>query len=199
MIKFRQKEFGAPLVGAGMGLMNALTAGSLVMGGVQMKQASDQAKEAQEQNEKMMAAQKKENERLTKALNNVAKSAASNPQAATQAAGMVGQSKMFAVPSGFLGKGRAVVGDIIRAAGGTGSVGKKVLGLGTAGVATAGTMYAIDKAQTADARKIGMMPKKNQPQQRAHPPAFFRFSLDTKYFPAFLAYVPTCDITEGDA
>lgn len=167
MIRFRHKNFGLPALGA---IVNGLmTGGMLVQGGMQMKQASDQAKEAEEQNEKMLAAQKRENAKLTKALNNIAEQAKSNPQAATQAGQLVAQSKTFAAPAKFITKGGKLVKDMISAAGGTGKAGKAVLGLGSAGLATGLTSYAIDKAQTADARKIGMMPPRRENlQQRSY-------------------------------
>lgn len=174
MIRFKQKNYAAPLVAAmgGTGLMNALTAGGLAMTGIQMHQASNQAKEAEQQQQEALRAQKKENEKLTKALNNIASSAKNNPQVALQAGHMVGQSKMFAVPStsSILSKGRRVVSDMFRVAGGKGKVAKSVIGLGMAGLATGATMYGLDKVQTADARRIGMMPRNDgeQPQQRSY-------------------------------
>lgn len=171
MVKFRQKNYAAPLVAAlgSNGLMNALTAGGLAMTGVQMHQASSQAKEAEQQQQEALRAQKRENEKLTKALNNIASSAKNNPQAALQAGHMVGQSKMFAVPStSILSKGRQVAGDMIRAAGGKRNIGKGIIGLGVAGVATGAAMYGLDKIQTADSRRIGMMPKRDYPQQRSY-------------------------------
>lgn len=173
MIRFRQKNFGAPVVAAaGGGLLSTL--GNIAMiGGTaampfQMAQASKQAKEAEEQNEKMIAAQKKENAKLTKALNNIAKEAKNNPQVATQAGQLVAQNKTFAAPARLIAKGSQVAKDMIRAAGGGGKIGKSILGLGSAGLATGAAMYAVDKAQTADARRIGMMPKKGNVQQRSY-------------------------------
>lgn len=173
MIRFRQKSFAAPVVAAaGGGLLSTL--GNLAMIGgtaampIQMVQASKQAKEAEEQNEKMIAAQKKENAKLTKALNNIAKEAKNNPQVATQAGQLVAQNKTFAAPAGLIAKGSQVAKDMIRAAGGGGKIYGKVAGLGLAGLATGGAMYAVDKAQTIDARKIGMMPKKGEVQQRSY-------------------------------
>ena len=45
---------------------------------------------------------------------------------------------------------------------GIGKVGKTLIGLGTLGVVSAGTGYLVDKAITADARKVGLMPKKKK-------------------------------------
>ena len=125
MIRFRQKSFAAPVVAAaGGGLLSTL--GNIAMiGGTaampfQMAQASKQAKEAEEQNEKMIAAQKKENAKLTKALNNIAKEAKNNPQVATQVGQLVAQNKTFAAPAGLIAKGSQVAKDMIRAAGGGG-------------------------------------------------------------------------------
>lgn len=51
---------------------------------------------------------------------------------------------------------------------GIGKIGKTMIGLGTMGAITTGASYAVDKAITADARKVGMMPGKNSPQQKAY-------------------------------
>lgn len=173
MIRFRQKNFAAPVVAAaGGGLLSTLGNVAMIGGTAampfQMVQASKQAKEAEEQNEKMIAAQKKENAKLTKALNNIAKEAKNNPQVATQAGQLVAQNKTFAAPAGLIAKGSQVAKDMIRAAGGGGKIYGKVAGLGLAGLATGGAMYAVDKAQTVDARRIGMMPKKGDIQQRSY-------------------------------
>ena len=162
MIKFRQKNYGLPLAALGSGLLNTAMIGSSVIG---VKQASDQAKQAESQHQEMLEAQQRENAKLTNALNNLAKEAKNNPQIAAQAGHMVGESKMFAIPAGYLKHGKRFIGDVVKAAGGTGKIGKAVLGLGSAGVATAAVNYGVNKVQTADARRIGMIPKKSAEQR----------------------------------
>ena len=162
MINFRQKQFAAPaLLSAG----NLLTAGMVGQGFMQMNQASKQAKEAEEQQQQALRQQRRENDKLVKALNNIANNA---PSAAAQAGHLVGQSKLFSAPVGIMQKTGQVIGDFINAAGGTGKVGKKVLGLGSAGLATGGAMYVADKLISRDARNIGMMPKRGEVQQRSY-------------------------------
>ena len=72
MIRFRQKNFIA--------WMPLLMGGSLIQGGLQMKESSDQAKEQEKQAEETKAAL----DRQTKALNKIAKEAKSNPELAQQ-------------------------------------------------------------------------------------------------------------------
>lgn len=70
MVIKRQKLFFAPLaLLANPAVGTALTGGMLVQGGIQMKQSSDQAAEAEEQNREQ-----------TRALNRIAKAAKENPQ-----------------------------------------------------------------------------------------------------------------------
>lgn len=198
MINFRQKQFAAPAL---LSVGNLLTAGMVGQGFMQMNQASKQAKEAAEQQEQALRQQKRENDKLTEALNNIAKSA---PQAAAQAGTLVGQSKLFAVPAGFFGKVKTLGKELIGAVGngvpkkvrvksgkttidrktgklinlhkyenkpvstGLNLVGKTAIGLATGGALMSGVNYLTNKAITADARNIGMLPpKKNSeiPQQ----------------------------------
>ena len=162
MINFRQKQYAAPaLLSAG----NLLTAGMVGQGFMQMNQASKQAKEVEEQQQQALRQQKRENDKLVKALNNIAKNA---PDASAQAGHLVGQSKLFAAPAGIMQKTGQVVSDFVKAAGGTGKIGKKVLTLGSAGLATGAAMYTADKLISRDARNIGMMPKKGEIQQRSY-------------------------------
>ena len=185
MIKFRQKEFVAPVLAALGKIGNAALIGSSVVG---VKQASDQAKQAEEQQQEMLAAQKRENAKLVKALNNVAANAQNNPQAAAQAAQIVGQARTFSVKFNFLNKAGRFVKDVVSAVGkggtkvvdkknfftgkvtsktvplhtGIGKVGRVGINMASAGIATGATAYGLDKAMTADARNIGMMPRKEQ-------------------------------------
>ena len=71
MIRFRQKNFVAPL-------MPILMGAGIVQSGVQMKQSAEQAEEAEKQAEETKAAL----DRQTKALNKIAKEAKNNPEAA---------------------------------------------------------------------------------------------------------------------
>lgn len=194
MFKFRQKEFALPLVGAllgGSGLMNTAMIGGTAISAVQGHKA---AKASEAQHEEMLETQRRENAKLTKALNNLAAQAKNNPQAAIEAGQIVSQSRMYAIPSsaamsGFFKKagqwGKDMVGAIggskkkigtgkflVNKAGkrvemhkyvpdtGADAAGKAILGLGSAGVATAAVGYGVNKFQTEDARKIGMLPPK---------------------------------------
>lgn len=204
MVKFRQKYYAAPAVaaaaaGGGMGLMNALTAGSLGLGVLQMGQASKQSKQAEEQQREALRAQQRENAKLTKSLDKLAKAAETNPMAATQAAQaghLVGKSKAFAVPAvsrglsgfgkklatnakGFVKNAKGFGKEAINAVGvkggengtGIGKIGKTMIGMATTGVITAGAGYAIDKGITADARRVGIMPAKSEKQKSYAMPA----------------------------
>ena len=95
MIRFRQKNFVAPLMPILMGANIAQT-------GVQMKQANEQAEEAEKQAEETKAAL----DRQTKALNKIAKEAKSNPEVAQQVAQQKQMSeriKLFAaIPAGTM-------------------------------------------------------------------------------------------------
>lgn len=164
MAKFRQKNFfwgGALMVGTTV---------------AQMAQASGQAKEAQEQAEAAIKAQKRENTKLVNALNNLAKN---NPQAGAQAGQLVGSQKSFSKAAIFNKAGRFVkdvigsvgsgvkevskggITEIKKTSKGLGLVGKTVISLGSAGLATGLASYGLDKAITHDARKNGIMPAKN--------------------------------------
>lgn len=93
MIRFRQKNFVAPLMPILMGT-------GIVQTGVQMKQSNEQAEEAERQAEETKAAL----DRQTKALNKIAKEAKNNPEAAqriVQQKQMSERIKLFAaIPAG---------------------------------------------------------------------------------------------------
>ena len=169
MIKFRQKDFALPALLAPLFTANGLMASTMIGGtAISAVQGHKAAKASEEQHEQMLAAQKRENAKLTKALNNLAEQAKNNPQAAIQAGQMVGQSRMYSVPSnGFIGNVIKFGKDIASASHLTGKGGKKLLGLGTAGVLTAGVGYGVDKSITRDARKIGLMPE-NRSVEKAY-------------------------------
>ena len=124
-VKFRQKIFGWPAIVNGL-----LTGGMLVQGGVQMSQASKQAQEAAEQNEQIMRQQKKDNEKLVNALNNVAKNA---PESGKQVSDLVSKAKLFAAPSFFtkVGKFGKVVVDAMgnKKSSGVGNIGKTLINM----------------------------------------------------------------------
>lgn len=111
MMKFRQKKFAVPAI---FSASNLLTGAMVGQGFMQMNQASKQAKEAEEQQEQAMRQQKRENDKLVKALNNIAKNA---PQAAPEAGTLVGQSKLFAVPASFFNKATRFGKELINAVG----------------------------------------------------------------------------------
>lgn len=145
MIKFRQKEFIAPLALLGSTkTMGALTALSIGQG---VKSAKDQAEYAEQQAE--------QNAQITKALNRVAKAAENNPQVAQQAADIMSQRQYALISPGIIKGAKGLVKDAKPLLWNKGT--KKFLknGLvfgGTMGVAS----YGIDKAIQHDAKKIGM-------------------------------------------
>lgn len=162
MIRFRQKEYVVP-VAAALGsntMLNALTAGSLGLGVLQMGQASSQAKDAERQQQEALAVQKRENAKLTKSLDRLAKSAQGNPQVMAQAGHMVGQTRLYS-----FGKNATTFAKDLTKAIGKGNIGKTSIKLGMAGVGTSLVGYATDKAITRDARKIGLMKKEEQEKQ----------------------------------
>ena len=149
MIKFRQKEF---FWGMALNAAGAIGTGlSLKQGSDQMKQAEEQAAQAEEQNRKM-----------TKALNKIAENAKNNPQAAQQAADVMGQ-KQFAqinfakltatLKNKTLGNAKGLAKDV-------GKIvwkGKnKLIGGTMMGATMAGASYLTDKAIQKDMKKNGM-------------------------------------------
>jgi hypothetical protein len=170
MIRFRQKEFAWPALAAiGNAAMIGGTAWSL-------KQGSDQAKQAERHQQEALEEQRRENAKLTKALDNIAKEAANNPQAAAAASELVRKNKTFSSPavSRFLKNAGQVAKDAVGAVGsgkngkGVGKIGKTLIGMGTAGATITGASYLVDKAISHDARKIGMMPKKGRTEQKSY-------------------------------
>lgn len=155
MIKFRQKEFFAPLAAIGAKALSGLSiAGNAAMiGGVfqansQMKQAEEHAAQAEEQNR-----------RMTKALNRIAENAKNNPQAAQQAADIVGQRQFAKVNLGSVFNDK----NLQNAKGLAKDVGKivwkgknKLIGGTMMGATMAGASYLTDKAIQKDMKKNGM-------------------------------------------
>lgn len=150
MIKFRQKEFFWGM---------ALNAAGAIGTGLYLKQGSDQMKQAEEQ-----AAQAEEqNRKMTKALNKIAENAKNNPQAAQQAADVMGQKQFaqinFAKLTATL-KNNKTLGN---AKGLAKDVGKivwkeknKLIGGTMMGATMAGASYLTDKAIQKDMKKNGM-------------------------------------------
>lgn len=139
MIKFRQKEFFWGM---------ALNAAGAIGTGLSLKQGSDQMKQAEEQNRKM-----------TKALNKIAENAKNNPQAAQQAADVIGQKQFaqinFAKLTATLKNNKTL--------GNAKDVGKivwkgknKLIGGTMMGATMAGASYLTDKAIQKDMKKNGM-------------------------------------------
>jgi len=99
MIRFRQKNFVAPLVAGLLTPTNALLAGTA---GLSMWQSKNQAEEQVKQAEETKAAL----DRQTKALNKIAKEAKSNPEIAqhvVQQKQMSKKVKLFAaIPAGAI-------------------------------------------------------------------------------------------------
>lgn len=150
MIKFRQKEF---FWGMALNAAGAIGTGlSLKQGSNQMKQAEEQAAQAEEQNRKM-----------TKALNKIAENAKNNPQAAQQAADVMGQKQFaqinFAKLTATL-KNNKTLGNAKGLAKDVGKIvwkGKnKLIGGTMMGATMAGASYLTDKAIQKDMKKNGM-------------------------------------------
>lgn len=150
MIKFRQKEFFCGM---------ALNAAGAIGTGLFLKQGSDQMKQAEEQ-----AAQAEEqNRKMTKALNKIAENAKNNPQAAQQAADVMGQKQFaqinFAKLTATL-KNNKTLGNAKGLAKDVGKIvwkGKNELIGGTMmGATIAGASYLTDKAIQKDMKKNGM-------------------------------------------
>lgn len=150
MIKFRQKEFFWGM---------ALNAAGAIGTGLYLKQGSDQMKQAEEQ-----AAQAEEqNRKMTKALNKIAENAKNNPQAAQQAADVMGQKQFaqinFAKLTATL-KNNKTLGNAKGLAKDVGKIvwkGKnKLIGGTMMGATMAGASYLTDKAIQKDMKKNGM-------------------------------------------
>lgn len=148
MIKFRQKEFFWGM---------ALNAAGAIGTGLSLKQGSDQMKQAEEQAEE-------QNRKMTKALNKIAENAKNNPQAAQQAADVIGQKQFaqinFAKLTATL-KNNKTLGNAKGLAKDVGKIvwkGKnKLIGGGTMmGATMAGASYLTDKAIQKDMKKNGM-------------------------------------------
>ncbi len=148
MIKFKQKDFVAPMLVATL----ASTGLSMGQGAIQNKKNMEQQEDFQRQNERL---QKKQAE----AINKLAKAAEKDPSKAQQAAGVL-QQQAFSLPAGIgkaLRTGGQTVYEFARAinkSGGGHQIAKKV-GSGLAmGATMAAGSYVLDKAIQADRKKI---------------------------------------------
>ena len=155
MIRFRQKNFVAPL-------MPILMGAGIVQSGVQMKQANEQAEEAEKQAEETKAAL----DRQTKALNKIAKEAKSNPEAAQQVAQQKQMSdtriKLFAaIPAGTMKNIGGFAKDLWKTQkGNVGKAGK--IGLGFGAMTYAGnriTTSLKDHDEGNDQKNLGFLGK----------------------------------------
>ena len=179
MIKFRQKDFVAPLLAAG-GRMLAGAAPSLALeGALGIAGNKAQAKANEEQTEimqKQAREQKRQNEKMAEAMNKIAENSKNNPQVAQQAGSQISQvmmsQKEFARIN--LGGMKKIWGTIknnptFKNASGlakdVGTIVKENRGTlisGTlAGGVLAGSSYITDKAIQHDMKKNGIPVQKN--------------------------------------
>lgn len=150
MIKFRQKIFVVPaLVALGGKAMTALNVAGAVGTVASVKQGADQMKQAEEQAEE-------QNKKMTKALNKIAENAKNNPQAAQQAADVVGQRQFARVNLGKVFNNK----NLQNAKGLAGDLGKivwkgksKLIGGTLMGGSMAAASYATDKYIQKDMKK----------------------------------------------
>ena len=169
MIKFRQKEYVLPaaLLTVGRGALgalnvagNAAAVGGIIQGSQQMKQAEEQAAQ---------------NRKITKALNNIAENAKNNPQAAQQAADVIGQKQFARINLGGMMKA-AKNSKFLKNAKGLGkdvwTITKEhkngLIGGTLAGGAMAGAGYLTDRAIQADMKKSGIPLQQKQEEQRVY-------------------------------
>ena len=155
MIRFRQKNFVAPL-------MPILMGAGIVQSGVQMKQSAEQAEEAEKQAEETKAAL----DRQTRALNKIAKEAKSNPEVAQQVAQQKQMSdtriKLFAaIPAGAMKNIGGFAKDLWKTQkGNVGKAGK--IGLGFGAMTYAGnriTTSLKDHDEGNDQKNLGFLGK----------------------------------------
>lgn len=154
MITFRQKEFIAPLVGGALSALgvagNVATVASVPMMFKQSKEQEEYAKQQEEQNL-----------RTVKALNNIAKQAAKNPETAQAAANIMNQSqnRLYSrIPKFTKLRNVAREGGLFAKNLGT-IINENKTGLigGTmAGVGMAGASYLTDKAIQYDMKRSGI-------------------------------------------
>lgn len=163
MIKFRQKEFMAPLAGM---LVSALPSVAVEAGlGMAGNKAQKKANEQQTQIMQEQAEQQAEaNRNIQKTLDKIAEKADKNPQGAAEVVGQALQQRQYAK----LGKVIDDVGGLAKDVGGLVWKRKNLLIGGTmAGAAMAGTSYLADKAVQHDMKKSGIpLPHKQEKQQQ---------------------------------
>ena len=158
MIRFRQKNFVAPIVASLLTPTNALLAGTSILG---MKQSSDQAKEAEKQAEETQAAL----DRQTKVLNKIAKEAKSNPELAqkvVQQKQMSERIKLFAaIPAGTVKNVTGFAKDLLKTQKGNIRKAGKI-GLGFGAMTYAGnriTTSLKDHDEGNDKKNLGFLGK----------------------------------------
>ena len=166
MIKFKQKEFLAPLV-AGAGRLAAQVLPSVAIeGGLGLAANKAQEKANAQQTEimeKQAEQQAEANKDIQRTLDKIAESAKSNPQGAVQAAGQALQQKQYA------NLGRVLKKDV---GGFAKDIGKSIwkrrnllIGGTLAGGAMAASSYAADKAVQLDMKRSGIpLQKINKPE-----------------------------------
>lgn len=171
MIKFRQKEFIAPLLAAG----GRLVAGALpemavsgaigIAGNKMQSKANEQQKEIMEQQARE---QKRQNEKIAEAMNKIAENSKNNPQSAAQEAGNLLEQKQFARINLNSFKNNETVKNAVGLGKDLGKVvwkgRRNLIGGVLSGAALSGASYLTDKAIQHDMKKSGipLPPKKEQ-------------------------------------
>lgn len=167
MIKYRQKIFVLPALAPALsmggkvlgGLGNAAMIASIPMGISQSKQQEELAEQ-----------QKEQNMQTVKALNNIAKQAAKNPETAQAAANVMSQAqeRSYSVMSGLKTAGREVgllgknIGKIIN------KDNHVLVGGVLAGAGMTGASYLTDKVIQADMKRSGIKLPPATPQQKSY-------------------------------
>lgn len=171
MIKFRQKEFIAPVIaGAGRLLAGSLpemaVSGAIGMAGNKMQQKANE--EQAEIMEKQAREQKRQNEKMAEAMDKIAENTKNNPQAASQAANQVSQIMMSQKEFARINLGGALTRmrgskrykDIVGFGKDLGKyIGENkntLIGGTLAGAAMPVASYITDKAIQADMKKSGI-------------------------------------------
>lgn len=157
MIKFRQKEFVAPVLGllTSSGLGNALMAGSIIQGVGQAKKQAELEEEQAQRDAKM-----------TKALNKIAENAKNNPVAMNEAASIMSQRQYAFINPNVVRNAKGFVKDVKPLLWNNGT--KKFLANGALfGTSLGVASYVTDKAIQKDAKKIGM-PLGNNEQEKQY-------------------------------
>ena len=171
MIKFRQKEFIAPLVAAGARMAASALPSLALEGGLGIAANKAQEKANQQQTEIMQQQAEQQaaaNKQMQKTLDKIAEKADKNPQGAVQAAGQALQQRQYA----RLGKAKIAtflkrdVGGFAKDVGKMAWNRKNIMIGGTlAGAGMAASSYAADKAVQHDMKKSGI-PLEKRPETK---------------------------------